>query len=196
MDRYWLLTSTFYGNWLPGDPRGFVSRVRNRRPEDLLALDARGADATPLAARREHDVPGTPYDHDLRGLHRHAQEQLKGKPVHLNHEQAQVLLAQFLETADYRGWRLWAVAIMFNHVHLVVGVPGDPDPTKVLGDFKSYGSRVLTARWAKPESDTWWTYAGSKRKLPNEAAVLSAIEYVRNQHNPLVVWISPELSAR
>ena len=20
MDRYWLLTSTFYGNWLPGEP--------------------------------------------------------------------------------------------------------------------------------------------------------------------------------
>src|SRR5437763_1061534 len=33
MDRYWLLSSTFYGNWLPGDPRGFVSRVRDRRPD-------------------------------------------------------------------------------------------------------------------------------------------------------------------
>jgi hypothetical protein len=25
MDRFWLLTWTMYGNWLLGDPRGFVS---------------------------------------------------------------------------------------------------------------------------------------------------------------------------
>jgi REP element-mobilizing transposase RayT len=129
-------------------------------------------------------------------MHAHAQKQLTGNPVRLNRDQAQVLLAQFQETAKYRGWQLLAVAIMFNHVHVVVGVPGDPDPTKLLGDFKSYGSRALTARWGKPASGTWWTYAGSKRKLPNEAAVLAAIEYVRNQHEPLVVWILPEVSAR
>jgi hypothetical protein len=75
-------------------------------------------------------------------------------------------------------------------------VPGDPDPTKVLGDFKSYGSRALTAQCGNPASDTWWTYGGSKRKLPNEAAVLAAIEYVRSQHDPLVVWIMPEDSGR
>lgn len=28
MDRYWLLTWTTYGTCLPGDPRGFVGRVR------------------------------------------------------------------------------------------------------------------------------------------------------------------------
>ena len=27
MERYWLLTNTCYGNWLPGDARGFVGRV-------------------------------------------------------------------------------------------------------------------------------------------------------------------------
>jgi hypothetical protein len=31
MDRYWLLTRTTYGTWLPGDVRGFVSRVRDLR---------------------------------------------------------------------------------------------------------------------------------------------------------------------
>src|SRR5947209_816005 len=27
MDRYWFLTWTTYGTWLPGDARGFVGRV-------------------------------------------------------------------------------------------------------------------------------------------------------------------------
>jgi hypothetical protein len=29
MDRFWLLTWTTYGTWLPGDERGFVSEVRD-----------------------------------------------------------------------------------------------------------------------------------------------------------------------
>ncbi len=57
MFRHWLMTSTFYGTWLPGDRRGFVGRVRDARPED-----------PPTAIRIEHDVPGTPYDEYLAGL--------------------------------------------------------------------------------------------------------------------------------
>ncbi len=29
MDRHWLVTSTTYGTWTPGDDSGFVSRVRD-----------------------------------------------------------------------------------------------------------------------------------------------------------------------
>jgi len=185
MERHWLLTTTFYANWLPGDPRGFVSRLRDDRPDDP---------STP--ARKEHDVPGTPYDADLPGLHHSAQQSLRGAPIQIGSEQAQVLLKQFQETATYRGWQLRAVAIMSNHVHLVVSVNGDPDPTKVLGDFKAYGSRALNARWGKPAGGTWWTYAGSKRKLPDEQAVQAALSYVRSQYQPLIVWLAPEPSER
>ena len=189
MDCYWLLTSTFYGNWLPGDVRGFVSRVRDVRDDDPKGAAARGADATPLA-RHEHDVPRTPYDEDMPGLYRHAQEQLKGEPIQITREQAEALLAQFQETATYLGWQIRAVAIMYNHFHLVIAVAGDPLPTKVLGDLKSYGSRVLNRRWGKPRNGTWWTYDGSKRKLVGEPALRSAIEYVRNQPEALVKWIA------
>src|SRR5439155_277838 len=99
------------------------------------------------------------------------------------------------ETAAYRRWTLLAVAVMANHVHLVAGVADDPEPTKILGDFKSYGSRALTRRWGKPASGTWWTYDGSKRKLADVRALLETIDYViHRQHNPLVVWQSPEVS--
>jgi REP element-mobilizing transposase RayT len=179
MDRYWFLTTTFYGNWLPGDPRGFVSRVRDARPED-----------PPTKSRQEHDTPGTPYDKAFHGLHRHAQQQLQGPPVRINKDQAEALLDQFRETASYRGWQLLAVAIMTNHVHLVIGVNGDPDPTKVLGDFKAYGSRALSRRWGKPPSGTWWTYAGSKRNLASEQRLVDAIKYVQAQPYALLTWTS------
>ena len=173
MDRYWFLTSTTYGTWLPGDPRGCVTRVH----------DGEGP-------RIEHDLPGTPHDADLPGLRNSASQALRGPPIWLNQDQARVLLGQFQETAAYRRWCLIAVAVMGNHVHLIVGVPGDPDPSDILGDFKSYGSRALNRRWPKPVSGTWWTEGGSKRKLPDERALFAAIRYVQNQPNALVIWIN------
>ena len=105
------------------------------------------------------------------------------------------LLAQFQETAKHRDWQLLAVAIMANHFHIVVGDPGDPEPEKLLGDFKSYGSRALNRRWEKPVSGTWWTESGSKRKKQGAAAIRDAVLYVRDQSHALVVWIHPDFDA-
>jgi len=171
MNRVWLLTWTTYGTWLPGDKRGFVSNVR----------DGEGPEV-------KHNTPGTPYDARHRGLAIAAREQMAGDAVWLTVEQASPLAEQFRETAVFRGWSLLALAIMANHVHLVVGVPGDPEPESLLRDFKSYGSRRLNGRFGKPASGTWWTASGSTRKLPDERAMSAAIRYVRNQHKPLVVW--------
>ena len=110
MDRYWLLTSTTYGTWLPGDRRGFVSNVGDKAGRSV-----------------RHNVPGTPVDASMEGLEGYARKNLKGKPIYLQKEQAEIILAQFQETAEYRKWQLLAVAIMPNHFHIVVRVEGDPD---------------------------------------------------------------------
>src|SRR5262249_48280225 len=133
------------------------------------------------------------YDEGVPGLQRASAERMTGQPVLIDRPQADVLLAQFRETADYRDWHALAVAIMVNHVHLVVRVPDDPNPTKVLGDFKAYGSRALNVRFGRRVSGTWWTYDGSKRKLPDKNAVAAAVYYVLyKQYQPLLTW-SPEL---
>ena len=171
MDRFWLLTWTTYGTWLPGDPRGFVSPVVDQHGREVI-----------------HNVPGTPYDADAPHLEAWARSRLKSPPIYLSSEQASLLLQQFHETAAFRGWQLLAAAVMSNHVHLVVGVPGDPAPETLLRDFKSYGSRALNRKWSKPASGTWWTESGSKRKLKGQAAVIAAVRYVKNQRSPLAVW--------
>ena len=114
-----------------------------------------------------------------------------GEAIRLNVDQARVLLKQFHETVRYRGWWLWAAAIMADHFHAVVGVRGDPEPSKIRADLKTYGSRRLNKLWGKPVNGTWWTARGSNRKLPNEAAVLSAICYTVEQEFPLIVWTCP-----
>jgi REP element-mobilizing transposase RayT len=134
-------------------------------------------------------MPGTPYDEDMPGLERASAELMKGPPIYVEADHAEILIRQFRETAAFRKWKILAAAVMANHIHLVVETPDDADPTKVLGDFKAYGSRALTARFGKPKSGTWWTYGGSKRSLPNEQAVAAANNYVlHKQYNPLVTF--------
>jgi REP element-mobilizing transposase RayT len=178
MGRIWLLTSTTYGTWLPGDERGSVTRVR----------DGHGP-------RIEHDAPGTDCDGPMPGLQRSAVSLLKGDPIFFTQQQAEAVAAQFKETAAYRKWSFLAFAIMRNHFHLLVAVPGDPDPSDVLGDFKSYASRALNRRYGKPSSGTWWTGKGSMRKKPDERAVLAAVEYVRGQPGAWVIFVDDDAVA-
>lgn len=178
---HWLLTSTTYGTWLPGDSRGCVTPVRDYRSTDA-----------PTSTRVEHNHSGEPYEAAMPGLSRSAASRLKSEPVLINQMQADVVLEQFLASASYRGWRLLAIAIMKNHFHLVVRSPDEALSSDLLKEFKAYGSRALNRQFGKRRSGTWWTKGGSKRKLPNEEAILRAINYVLNkQPNPLVTW-SPE----
>jgi REP element-mobilizing transposase RayT len=175
--RHWLFTNTTYGTWLPGNKRGSVTSVR---------------DAT-VISRIEHDQPGTPWEGHIPGIECSAAALLKAPPLFLTLRQAEIVLAQFQETALYRERTLHAISIMHNHWHMVTTVPGDPDPNRLLTDIKAYASRALNREYGKPPSSTWWTMRGSKRKLASAAALAGAINYtLYKQPNPLVVW-SPEL---
>jgi REP element-mobilizing transposase RayT len=173
IDRIWFLTWTTYGTWLLGDERGFVSpKFEGDTPE------------------RRNNEPGQPYDEGRRDLRGIAENKLVGDPVRLTRAQAGVVRCQFEETASYRGWQLLAGAIMANHVHLVVGVHGDPDPSALLGDFKSYAGRALNLRdrvFVKPKP-TWWTEQGSKRKITDWDNLEIVLRYVREQKYALEVW--------
>ena len=161
MQRSWLLTWTTYGTWLPGDERGFVGDV----------ID-------PDAVRRNHNVHGTSHSADHSPLHAYAAAVLTGPPVMLNQAQAVAVADQLRETAGYRQWDLHALAIMSNHVHLVITVAEDVLSEKIQGDFKAWGTRRLDRDWGKPNG-SWWTEGGSRRPLRGDEAVARAIEYLR-----------------
>ena len=173
MSRCWVLTWTTYGTWLPGDARGFVSPVRGSAGKG-----------------ERHNVVNTEYTSNRPALERFARGKLRGEPVLLNREQAEVVLHQCQATADFRQWKLLAISVMRNHVHAIVRVNEDPPPGALLRDLKSYSSRALNEQWSKPLSGTWWTTSGSTRMLSDEAGVITAARYVRDQEFPLVVWLA------
>jgi REP element-mobilizing transposase RayT len=172
---YWLVTSSFYGQWLPGDDRGSVTSVLERRPGDPATR-----------ARLEHARPGDEYEEAMPGLRLAAAEQLKCAPICVDLTKAEALFEQFQETAEKRGWILHAVSIMFNHIHLVVETPPAVGKKQLLQSFKSYGSRRLNEIFGRQPSDTWWSDGGSCRIIRYLAA---SIFYVcHRQPNPLLIW--------
>ncbi|MBM3139534.1 MAG: hypothetical protein FJZ92_04800 [Chloroflexi bacterium] len=97
--------------------------------------------------------------------------------------------AQFQRTCDARGWTLLAGAVIGDHVHVVVGVAGDPDPASLLRDLKRYTANALNERDGRERRR--WTRSGWRRRLRGEGQVVAAIRYVRAQRWPLVVWVAP-----
>ncbi len=173
MTLCWLLTSTTYGTWLAGDARGFVSNLKDKTAETI-----------------RHNQYGQPFDADWPALEASVRRAMKGPAVRLSAEQAAAVLAQFRETATYRHWLPLAAAVMSDHFHVVI--QGDARPERMLGDLNGYASRVLSGRWSKPASGTWWTTSGSKRLLQGDAAVVAAVRYVQAQKYPLAVWTCDE----
>ena len=166
---YLFITSTTYAQRLPGDERGFVSKTY-----DGL-----------------HNQYGEDIDADIPRLKNHVERHLKSKPILLNGEQAKVLFEQFQETVAHRHWTLYGVAIMPNHVHILLETSDDTEPEKAAGTLKSYGSRRLNAIFGRPESGTWWT-DGSSTPRKTADAIPDLIRYIKNQRNALLVWIGPK----
>jgi len=164
-----LLTWTTYGSWLPGDQRGFVSRV----PAD---------DGTHV----RHNLPGEPYDADHPAVSAQAAGQMQGKPVALRPEHASVLLAIIAEACERHGVELLAVAVMSHHVHVLC--QSDRHGIELLQILKGNASRALNQKFELSDAPRWWTKSGSRRRIKSGADLTAAIEYVHNQEHPLSVW--------
>ncbi|TWT94029.1 Transposase IS200 like protein [Botrimarina colliarenosi] len=178
--RHWLLTSTTYGTWLPGDARGSVTSVRDYRTTDG---DRR--------VRVEHDRHGELWEAPIPKLAQCATAQMARSAVWLNAQHASLVTESFVATAAYRGWTLHASSVMANHFHVVASAPPDVRAEKLLRDFKAYASRALNQHAGSQGADLWWTRSGSRRPLWDVRALDRAVNYVLNQQKPLCVWNQP-----
>lgn len=167
--RHWFLTWTTYGSRMPGDARGSTGETR-------------GNDGSIEFHNRIGTLPSPPNE----SIERHAHWIRKHPVVILDTRMANIVERQLFETAEFRCWMILILAIMPTHIHIVLQVPGDPSPSQLLKDLKSYASRRLNQHDPQ-RSGRWWTDSGSARFLAEEANVLRAIAYVRNQPNPLIV---------
>jgi len=167
MFHTWFMTWRTYGTWLPGQD-GFVGYYR--QPERII--------------ENEYGTPSTPA---IPKLEEYSRSRMLGDAIELSLPQGQIILEQIRETMSHKKWILHAVAIVITHVHVVLSVPGDPEPSEILRILKSYTSRRLNDNFSLPHSPRWFAEGGSKRLVAGDHR--EVVEYVRSQHPHLLVWV-------
>src|ERR1700733_6911551 len=98
------ITFTTYGAWLHGRQQGSVDR--------------------------EHNVLGPPFLPDDREREASNRNAMRQEPYTLDEPRRRVVLRTIREVAHHRKWKLWAVHIRSNHVHVVI--TADCKPEKVM----------------------------------------------------------------
>ena len=149
----YLITFRCYGTWLHGDERGAMDRRSNNRY-------------------------GTPRIPANRALRESDQAYLKQPPVILDATQRDAVEIAIREVCQNRNYRLLALNVRTNHVHVVVAAACKPE--SILSTFKAYTSRRLREAGLCSNSQILWSRHGSTQYLWKPQRVELAIDYVVN----------------
>src|SRR5688572_4658896 len=112
----YFLTWTTYGTHLHGDARGSVDEGYNRF--------------------------GTPYLPQNSAIREYEEQQLRAEPLIFTDHMRDLVETTMRAHANIRRWRLRALNVRTNHVHVVLDTPPH-SPETVEGQFKAWGTRRL-----------------------------------------------------
>ena len=146
----YFLTWTTYGTWLPGDSRGWIDR-------------------------HDHQVKQADSQRETK-----ARKRMQEQPLRLSDRQIQVVEDAIYETSSVRGWKIHAIAVHTNHVHVAISVT-NKKPKHVLRILKAYSTRALKQHVGNNHRQHWWTRSGSIRCLFRTTELRPVIEYIENQ---------------
>ena len=158
----YFITFSTYGTWLHGTSKGKGS------------VDC------------EHNQYGMPYvepDADREGRSRGA---MKQAPYTMKPGERDIVRDAIVALCRAKGWRLLAVHVRSNHVHIVVAVDREAD--RVMSDLKARASRELTRAGFDDANRRRWTRHGSTLHLFDEAAVADKIDYTLNRQGVPMAW--------
>jgi REP element-mobilizing transposase RayT len=145
----WLLTFCCYGNWLPGDRRGYVAH-----------------------APGGGTYRGRPSD----ALHAWVARRLPRPPFLLDAPMRAVVEAAIRDQCAHAGWALPALHVRTNHVHVVVS--GAAPPGLMMNLLKSWATRRLREAALIGGDTRPWARHGSTVPLRSRESVEAACRYV------------------
>jgi REP element-mobilizing transposase RayT len=125
-------------------------------------------------------MPGTPVL--APDPQRHAAEvgRMSGPSLVLSMDGRGLVESTIREHAAIRGWRLVALNVRSNHVHVVLVYPDGLAPERAMEQFKAWSTRRLReAGLVEPEQRVW-TEHGSTRWINSDSSLKAAIDYVLN----------------
>jgi REP element-mobilizing transposase RayT len=98
----------------------------------------------------------------------------------------EVVCKTIVDLCRKRGWRLLAVHVRTNHVHIVLCT--DQDPGRVMSDIKARASRELTRAGFDDENRKRWTRHGSALHLFDAETVDEKIDYTLHRQGRPMAW--------
>ncbi|MCC6575025.1 MAG: transposase [Planctomycetes bacterium] len=148
----YFLTFTCYGQWLHGDERTSIDK-NNNTP---------AVPPCPPSTTRERFQKGN----------------LKDKPVLIDAAMRGVIDKAIRETCEVRQWKLWALNVRTNHIHVVVTSSKQPEPT--MSALKAWATRRLREARLIAANAKMWTRHGSTRWINSDKGMQTVCEYVVN----------------
>jgi hypothetical protein len=176
-ERWWLVTWTTYGTWLPGDPRGFQTW--------------RGREQVPPPPR--YAKTGEPvYDPlQYRGHYETASAAMVEEPVHLNVKEQRTAVQAIVAECEVIPFTPSILAVANAHVHLLVRI-GSYSLRIATGRLKAAATRRLHED-GFPQQKVWCQGCHPKSK-DTPAEIRSAFEYVRRHETEgaiVYIWRRP-----
>lgn len=101
---------------------------------------------------------------------------MKEEAFVLGAREREVVLQAIVAHAEYREWPLRSAHVRTEHVHLVLRIPPDVSPKRVVADFKAYATRALRALGVM--RNAYWARGGHCEFLWTEDAMDRASDYV------------------
>lgn len=148
----YLITFRTYGNWLHGDKRYSVDVHRD--------MNIYGASKV-LPNDRLSDL---------------MRRNMKNRSFALDMQQRALVSEAMNEVCQYRQYRILALNVRTNHIHVVVSAQEKPE--KITDTFKQYATRKLRERKAIDLNTQPWSRGRSRRYLWKDENVDAAINYV------------------
>ena len=148
----YFITFRCYGTWLHGDQRGSVDR--------------------------NHRGVGDAYRGEEPGLESYERSLLKGQAVTLVPAMRRVVEQTIWQSCEHYGWTLAAVAVLPDHVHVVLSAH-EVTPETVMNRLKAWSTRRLREAGLLAQDTKPWSRHGSTRYLWSDDDVEWAVEYVQ-----------------
>lgn len=147
----YFLTWHTYGTWLHGDDAGSVDD--------------------------EHNTFGTPRLESDPSRFARARGMLTDPPLTLTATQRILVDKVMRDHCTLRGWKLLALSVRSNHVHVVIGEPMI-EPEVIVKQLKDWGTRRLRSHRIVGIKQRVWAEHASTIYLYEAGSVVEKVEYV------------------
>ncbi len=160
----YFITFSTYGTWLHGTDKGIGS------------------------VDRDHNVFGTPFIAPDADREERAARRMTDPPYVLSDPARAIVRDSIVELCQKKDWKLLALHVRTNHVHVVVSA--DREPGRLMSDLKARASRDLN-RSGTDTNLKRWTRHGSTRHLFDEDSVVAAVAYTLDEQGPPMAVYDP-----